>query len=735
MNGGFDLSFPVANLKAALVVSLLSVLVLVGLYVYLNRYTQRRYFAIWTLAWLFYALWLTLCISLERAPSRPLLLMLKDWCIGTAAAFLLWGNIRFLRLADRPRLFGLFIGFLLVWSYVGAYALGDAFWAQLPIFALLGLASGVAGWCFWRLRRRRAYLGAGLLASGFVMWGGYIGTYPLFQGSEHLISADYFVSAVLQLFIAVSMIILVLEEARQTYQRALQSLQVQRAEAATLRVRADATEARYQRLFEQAHEGIVIAAPEDLRILECNAAGKRLLGINGQGEGPMCLPGFLKVDGGQGEAAPTAAEWVSRWQAQPRVTVRRADGSEVAAEISGALVEFGGRPSYQFFLRDLSERLRLEQQLRQAEKLSTLGQMLSSVAHELNSPLAVVRGYLDLVLARNELPAQTRADLDKAVQECNRAVKLVGGFLFFAKRHPVERRWVDLNSLVRRAAELRKFDFMVASVECNLELAPGTLPVLAVPDQLQQVLVNLITNALQAVEAQPLPRKVTLRTVRGRQALELQVEDNGAGVAEAAVPRLFEPFFTTKEAGTGLGLWIAQGILTELQGRIAYRPAATGGACFVVELPLGRPPESLAGELGPPTPALLCRTPALPLEVLVLDNEGSVVRMLGKMVEFLGHHPTLSQDPFEALELAKSRDFGAVIVDLRMPQMDGRQFFQALVQAKPHMASRVIFLTGDTVSEETEAFLHSVPNPCLTKPFEMAEVQTALEALPAKSSA
>jgi two-component system NtrC family sensor kinase len=735
MKGGFDLSFPVQNLKAALVVSLLSVLVLIGLYVYLNRYTQRRYFAIWTVAWLFYALWLGLCISLAEAPSNPLRLMLKQWCIGTAAAFLLRGNIRFLRLPDRPRLFGLFVGFLLAWSYLGAYTLEDAFWAQLPIFALLGLASGVAGWCFWRLRRRRAYLGAGLLAAGFVMWGGYIATYPLLQGSEHLISADYFASAVLQLFIAVSMIILVLEEARQTYQRAVQNLQAQRAEAATLRVRADATEARYQRLFEQAHEGIVIAAPDDLRILECNSEGKRLLGINGQGGAPTCLPGFLKPDSGQGGAAQTASEWLGRWQAQPRVTLRRPDGSEVVAEISGALVDVAGRPSYQFFLRDLSERLRLEQQLRQAEKLSALGRMLSSVAHELSSPLAVVRGYLELVLARNELPAQTRADLDKAAQECNRAVKLVGGFLFFAKRHPAERRWLDLNALVRQVAELRKFDFSVTGAQWSLDLAPGSLPVLAPPDQLQQVLVNLITNALQAVEAQPQPRRVTLRTVRGQQALELQVEDNGAGVAEAAVPRLCEPFFTTKEGGTGLGLWIAQGILAELQGHISYRPAATGGACFVVELPLGQPPEPLSDVLATPTAALPRRPPALPLAVLVLDDEPSVARVLGKIVEFLGHHPTLNQDPFEALELAKTRDFGALIVDLGMPQMDGRQFFQALVQAKPHLASRVVFLSGGIVSEETDAFLHSVPNACLTKPFDMAEVQRVLETLSPKSAA
>src|SRR5437016_8830054 len=138
---GIDLSFSSQHLKPALLVSLLSVWVLVLVFYYLNRYTKRRYFTIWTGAWLFYALWLTLTLGLQGQAEAPLLLMLKQWCLSASAVLLLWGSVRFLKLRTSQSLFGLFIAFLFVWSYVGAYHLEDPLQVQCPIFFLIGLAS------------------------------------------------------------------------------------------------------------------------------------------------------------------------------------------------------------------------------------------------------------------------------------------------------------------------------------------------------------------------------------------------------------------------------------------------------------------------------------------------------------------------------------------------------------------------------------------------------------------
>ena len=209
---GLNLALPPDYLNAAVIVSLLSVLVLIFLFLYLNWYTGRRYFSIWTLGWAFYAVWLGLGPGLTN--GSPLLTMLKHWCVALSAALLFWGSVKFLELPSRPMLFCLFAGFLLVWSYLGAYYLSNPLQIGVPLFGVIGLASLVTAFSFYRLRKHREYIGAGLLTFGFILWGIYLGVCPFFAREKDLAGTGFLVSAVLQLFIAVSMIILVLEEAR-----------------------------------------------------------------------------------------------------------------------------------------------------------------------------------------------------------------------------------------------------------------------------------------------------------------------------------------------------------------------------------------------------------------------------------------------------------------------------------------------------------------------------------------
>src|SRR5688572_44457 len=138
---GVDLYFPPEYLRAALVVSFLSVCVLVGLFCYLNFYTKRRYFTFWTIAWLFYALWLMLCVSLQKVQAVPLPVMRKQWSVACASMLLLWGSARFLRLRTNPSQLGLFLTFLSAWRYLAAHRLDPPLQAQPPIFCLMGLVS------------------------------------------------------------------------------------------------------------------------------------------------------------------------------------------------------------------------------------------------------------------------------------------------------------------------------------------------------------------------------------------------------------------------------------------------------------------------------------------------------------------------------------------------------------------------------------------------------------------
>jgi CheY-like chemotaxis protein len=212
----FNMIFPKEYLSATLMISLLTVWVLVGLFYYLNRYTKRDYFAIWTAGWLFYALWLTMSLNMGPTPLGSPVFITKQCCVSLSAVFMLWGSLRFLGLVVRQTLFGMFMLFLLVWTIVSPQVITDSLQIQMPIFILLGSSSLFAGSCFFRLRKKKAFVGAGMLSLGFLFWGIYLGTYPLSQQYGNLFSAGFFISAILQLFIAVSMIVLVLEEVRDT---------------------------------------------------------------------------------------------------------------------------------------------------------------------------------------------------------------------------------------------------------------------------------------------------------------------------------------------------------------------------------------------------------------------------------------------------------------------------------------------------------------------------------------
>jgi two-component system NtrC family sensor kinase len=424
----------------------------------------------------------------------------------------------------------------------------------------------------------------------------------------------------------------------------------------------------------------------------------------------------------------TGPEWFAAICQHRHLDLVRRDGALTPVEADGAPINFDGKAAYQFFLREVTERARLEQQLRQAEKLSALGQMISGVAHELNNPLAVIKGYLELILRRDSLGQSTRADLEKVALESNRAAKLVGNFLSFAREQPVHRQTVDLNEVVRRAAELRKPDLPKTGVEVKLDLEPQLPPTQADPDQIQQVLVNLVSNAMHALAETPRPGRLQITTRRKENLIRVVVEDNGPGVPPDVLPYIFEPFFTTKEIGrgTGLGLSIAHSIMTDHHGRIACQPSVLGGAGFILELPIVS-----AGAESPPSPAATMPAQAethrtLSAHILVLDDEQTIAELLGEMLGLLGYSTTLCHSAPDALQLLAQRDFDVIISDFRMPKMNGQEFYQRAIQMKPELARRILFLTGDVVSEDTQAFLQSTGNPHLSKPFQLVRVEQAV---------
>jgi signal transduction histidine kinase/ActR/RegA family two-component response regulator len=281
------LNFSEQYLQATLFVSLLSVWVLVGLFYYLNRYTRREYFTIWTVAWLFYALWLTLGMTMQGTISNKGVFILRQCCVAISAVFLLWGSARFLSLPVRQTLLTLFMLFLLVWTVVSPEVLSSRLQIQLPVFILIGLGSVFAGVCFFRVRKKMPFVGAGMLSLGFFLWGMYLASYPFSQEYQNLYNAGFLIAAVLQLFIAVSMIVLVMEEVRYNAEQMRAEIETVRSEKEALQAKILTTEEQYRSLYDRVRltEGVQKAYDELRRTQQVVVQQERLRALGQMASG------------------------------------------------------------------------------------------------------------------------------------------------------------------------------------------------------------------------------------------------------------------------------------------------------------------------------------------------------------------------------------------------------------------------------------------------------------------
>jgi PAS domain S-box-containing protein len=613
------------QLRAGLFISLLSVWLLVGVFSYLNLYTRRKYFSIWTMGWLFYALFLTISYSsfwiygsFSDKNESWWALMLKQWCISTAAVSMFWGGMRFLGRKVRQVSLALFLGFLFFWSFVASYPWPEVVFfrrqdrlsLQMPIFILIGCSSLVTVWGFFQYRRKRKYKGAGLLSFGFLFWGLFVAAYPLMERLTDYMSTGFFVASVLQMFIAVNMIIVVLEQIRYIREKqAAWQLKNKEHEKTLLRNQIILTEKRYRLLFEQSSEPIVITNCEDLHVVGLNQAAARVLGVSRAEACQYSLFDWIGSDRSQAAGPASAQTWFDSLCHNRIQAICRKDGRPAQVEVVGSVVDFAGETAFQFYLREVTERSRLEQQLRHAEKLSGLGQMISGVVHELNNPLTVACGFVDLSLMDPNLPAKHRDYLRKAGAETQRAARLLRNFLNLAREGGAEKSPLDLNEIVRSVTELRRADFRHAQVELTLDLCSQLPQTCASSDQVQQILIILINNAIHAMATVPTPRKLRLATLLQTGGIGLQVEDNGPGVPPDLRSKIFEPFFTTKPVGvgTGLGLSLAHSFAMEHHGRICCDESSLGGARFNLLLPVdaANPPEPLSTPLPTQSPRLV----------------------------------------------------------------------------------------------------------------------------------
>jgi two-component system NtrC family sensor kinase len=269
--------------------------------------------------------------------------------------------------------------------------------------------------------------------------------------------------------------------------------------------------------------------------------------------------------------------------------VRRSDESmgHFSVSLSPMRDEQNAVNSVVVVMTDITDAALLQAKLAHSEKMATIGRLVSGVAHEVNNPLAAILGFTDLLLENPEVPSSAREDLQIILQETQRTKVIVQDLLSFARQRPVQRELVQVNALLRQTIKLRSYDFASHGVEVTEEFDESLAPALGDAQQLQQVFLNILNNAYDAVQETGQRGKITIRTARRGDSIEIAVTDNGTGIADPQ--RIFDPFYTTKQAGkgTGLGLSICYGIVRAHGGEIqCWNNGATGGSTFVVRIPV-----------------------------------------------------------------------------------------------------------------------------------------------------
>jgi len=283
----------------------------------------------------------------------------------------------------------------------------------------------------------------------------------------------------------------------------------------------------------------------------------------------------------------------------------RADGvsAHFSANLSPISGEDGRVSNIVVVMTDVTDSALLRSKLMHAEKMAAVGQLVSGVAHEVNNPLTAIRGFTDLLMENPELPESARRDLRVILQEAQRTKQIVQNLLSFARQMPPQRNAVQLNLILRRTIQLRSYDFNSHGVDIVEHLDEGLPEVIGDAHQLQQVFLNILNNAYDAVHELGRPARIEIMTSKVDDVVEISFRDNGYGISHP--DRIFDPFFTTKEVGkgTGLGLSICYGIVKEHGGEILCHNNTDGqGATFIVRFPAAPHTASLgvaAGVLQP----------------------------------------------------------------------------------------------------------------------------------------
>jgi two-component system, NtrC family, sensor kinase len=376
-----------------------------------------------------------------------------------------------------------------------------------------------------------------------------------------------------------------------------------------------------------------------------------------------------------------------------------------------------------------------QEQLIQSEKLSAVGEFVAGVAHELNNPLAAVIGFSEM-LKETETGETPKRYLDMIFKSAQRCQKIVQSLLSFARRHAPERKPISVNKIVEAVLEIVAYPLRTSNIEVITKFDPKLPVVMADEHQIQQVFLNIVNNARQALEdhQNQSGSQIKITTETCEPNVRVTIQDNGPGISEENLRRIFDPFFTTKEVGkgTGLGLSLCYGMIKKHGGNIKPTSHPGEGATFTIELPIAYDFGEAIETLPTANAEKIDPHEGEGKKILVIDDEEAILQMIHDSLNRSGYRVETMADGETALQRLKENHYDAIFCDWKMPGLNGRQIYEKLHETKPEFCHRVIFITGDVINEQMQKFLEAEKRPCLAKPFKLAElrniVKTALAA-------
>jgi PAS domain S-box-containing protein len=525
---------------------------------------------------------------------------------------------------------------------------------------------------------------------------------------------------------------------------------------ATIHVLRDVTggheaEAKYRALFENVQEGVFISTP-DGRFLDFNDAFLFITGYNSREELMKVedIASSLYVDPADRRELQIELE-CSGAVRNFEFRIRRPDGEiRTVSESSFVTRDAAGRVLYyQGFLLDITERKRAEMELRrrneeltelheqarvayesvrrtqeqllQSEKMAAVGQLISGVAHELNNPLTAILGYSQLLADEAQVSEQGAQYVDRLYRQAQRTHRIVQNLLSFARQRPPERQAIGLENVLDDTLVLREYELRLNNISIHREIQRKLPKVLADTHQMQQVILNILNNAVDAILEHGRRGEIWIRAWAEEGMLRMEFTDSGPGVADAK--RVFDPFYTTKPVGkgTGLGLSICYGLVKEHGGEITVRNAPPRGACFTLTLPALAQEENEAER--PAAAGAETRFGC----VLVVDDEETVLDLEQQILRTHCTRIHTARSGREAIACLEKHSVDAVVTDLKMPgEIGGEDLFNWIARQRPELSARVIFTMSDADDRRVRELLRRTGCHHLQKPFRLNDLIGAL---------